>query len=544
MKAQAGRDAMKFKTLRTPLLLMFGCLTILPLLVLWGVVFSQVRTMQESATRESLKLAYSDLDHMLLGVVGMSMVQQRIVEDAGAAKENLVGIGTAELRKQVIDMKVGETGYVYILDSKGRYVVSQNGKRDGEVIWDTKDVNGRAFIQAIVKKALSLKPGEIGEDHYPWQNPGDPAPRMKIVRFSYFAPRDWIIGAGSYEDEFMAAPRTIEKIAVHGHIFILGTLVVATALALGLAIVFSNRFSKPIITAVQRMEKLAEGDLSKDETLSRIARKDELGRLLDSMGRTIDKIAEVVTMVKTSSMNLASGAEQLSTGAQSLAEGASEQASAGEEVSSSMEQMGSSIVQNTDNAFQTGKIAAKAASDATEGGKAVSETVTAMKQIAEKITIIEEIARQTNLLALNAAIEAARAGEQGKGFAVVASEVRKLAERSQAAAVEIGTLSATSVSVAEKTGEILVRMVPDIQKTAELVQEISASSSEMNSGANQITKALSQLDQVIQRNAASSEELASTAQELNAQADDLKNAMEFFKLNENLPALSAKREVA
>jgi methyl-accepting chemotaxis protein len=193
--------------------------------------------------------------------------------------------------------------------------------------------------------------------------------------------------------------------------------------------------------------------------------------------------------------------------------------------------MAANIRQNADNATQTEKIAMQSSKDADQGGQAVTETVTAMKQIAEKISIIEEIARQTDLLALNAAIEAARAGEHGKGFAVVASEVRKLAERSQLAAGEIGKLSSSSVEVAEKAGAMLTRMVPDIQKTAELVQEISAASNEQNTGADQINKAIQQLDQVIQQNASASEEMASTSEELSSQAERLQHIISFFKLD-------------
>ena len=192
--------------------------------------------------------------------------------------------------------------------------------------------------------------------------------------------------------------------------------------------------------------------------------------------------------------------------------------------------MAANIKQNADNALQTEKIALKSAEDAKEGGQAVSQTVGAMKEIAGKINIIEEIARQTDLLALNAAIEAARAGEHGKGFAVVASEVRKLAERSQSAAGEISRLSGSSVEVAERAGEMLNQIVPDIQKTAELVQEISAASNEQNTGAEQVNKAIQQLDQVIQQNASVSEEMAAGSEELASQADQLQSLVAFFKV--------------
>lgn len=202
-----------------------------------------------------------------------------------------------------------------------------------------------------------------------------------------------------------------------------------------------------------------------------------------------------------------------------------------EETSASMEQMRSNIQQNADNSQQTEKISFKAADDATESGKSVTKAVSAMKEIATKISIIEEIARQTNLLALNAAIEAARAGEHGKGFAVVAAEVRKLAERSQIAAGEISILSTTSVGVAEKAGEMLNKLVPDIQKTSELVREISISSAEQNSGIGQIQNAIQQLDSVIQQNASASEEMASTTEELSSQAEQLIDTISFFKIN-------------
>ena len=294
---------------------------------------------------------------------------------------------------------------------------------------------------------------------------------------------------------------------------------------------------KQVNMLVSNMNKLSAGDLTINLTAER---DDEVGRLVDSVNKMVLKLREVVDDVRSASDNVASGSQQLSAGAQQLSQGATEQASAIEEVSSSMEEMVSNIRQNADNSQQTEKIAVKLAVDAKEGGAAVANTVKAMKEIAGKISIIEEIARQTNLLALNAAIEAARAGEHGKGFAVVASEVRKLAERSQTAAAEISQLSQSSVQVAESAGELLKRIVPEIQKTAELVQEISVASSEQNSGAEQINKAIQQLDQVIQQNAGASEEMASTSEELSSQSEQLQGTISFFKVDGNGSAARAE----
>ena len=257
---------------------------------------------------------------------------------------------------------------------------------------------------------------------------------------------------------------------------------------------------------------------------------DELMRALAIM---VKRLTEVVNNVKSAAYNVGSGSLQMTDSTQQMSQGATEQAASAEEVSASIEEMAANIKQSADNAQQTEKISLKAAHDAKTGGVAVKETVNAMKEIANKISIIEEIARQTNLLALNAAIEAARAGEHGKGFAVVATEVRKLAERSQLAAGEINRLSATSVEVAERAGDLLERIVPDIQKTAELVSEINAASNEQNAGAEQINKAIQQLDQVIQQNAAATEEMASTSEELSNQAQQLQETIAFFKASEN-----------
>ncbi|TGU71590.1 methyl-accepting chemotaxis protein [Geomonas terrae] len=272
------------------------------------------------------------------------------------------------------------------------------------------------------------------------------------------------------------------------------------------------------------------GEIADGNLLLEVKQRSENDGLMQALSNMVQNLTRVVRDVKHAADNVTTGSQELSATSEQMSQGASEQAASAEEASASMEQMTSNIRQNADNSMQTEKIAVKSAGDASESGKAVARTVAAMKEIASKTSIIEEIARQTNLLALNAAIEAARAGEHGKGFAVVASEVRKLAERSQKAAGEIGDLSLTSVEVAEHAGNLLQALVPDIHRTAELVQEISAACKEQDSGAEQINRAIQQLDQVIQQNAGASEEMASTAEELASQAEQLQTTIAFFKV--------------
>jgi methyl-accepting chemotaxis protein len=307
-------------------------------------------------------------------------------------------------------------------------------------------------------------------------------------------------------------------------------LVIAFLIGIVMAVFLTKMITGPVMKGVDFAKILSQGDLTKNID---VFQKDEIGILAEALRNMKDKLTEVVSDVQAATDNVAAGSEELSASSESLSQGATEQAASIEEVSSSMEQMAANISQNAANAKETDALATKAANDAKESGAAVSQTVGAMKSIAEKISIIEEIARQTNLLALNAAIEAARAGEHGKGFAVVAAEVRKLAERSGTAASEISELSSTSVEVAEKAGQMLEALVPDIEKTASLVQEISAASDEQNAGAAQINQAIGQLDTVIQQNASASEEMASTSEELSGQGQQLQITMSFFNVNGN-----------
>ncbi len=282
-----------------------------------------------------------------------------------------------------------------------------------------------------------------------------------------------------------------------------------------------------ISDVVRMMAAVADGDL--DCAIE----KDYEGafaELKEYCNNTVQKLGQVVAEVNSSAEALASASEEISATAQTLSQAASEQAAGAEETSAAIEQMTASIAANTENAKVTDGMASQAAREAVEGGEAVRSTVSAMKQIAKKIQIIDDIAYQTNLLALNAAIEAARAGQHGKGFAVVAAEVRKLAERSQLAAQEIEQVATSSVDLAEKAGRLLDQMVPNIRKTSDLVQEITAASEEQSSGVGQINSAVGQLSQTTQQNASSSEELAATSEEMSGQAEQLQQTMSFFKL--------------
>jgi methyl-accepting chemotaxis protein len=312
---------------------------------------------------------------------------------------------------------------------------------------------------------------------------------------------------------------------VRGIMVIILLVGVVAGIAIGFYI--TSSITAPMAEVVKVVERMAGGDLRE---LPVVDRTDETGRLQAAMRAMVERLAQVIGEVRTGAEALTSASTQVSATAQSLSQGTGEQAASIEETSSSLEQMGASISQNAENSRLTEQMASQGARNAEDGGKSVQETVVAMKAIAERISIIEEIAYQTNLLALNAAIEAARAGDHGKGFAVVASEVRKLAERAQKAAGEISSLASSSVQVAERSGKLIVELVPTIRKTADLVQEVSAASQEQSVGVAQVAKAMGVVDEVTQRNASAAEELSSTAEELSSQAEALQQLMAFFQV--------------
>ncbi len=452
----------------------------------------------------------------------VEVAQSVIQEEYAASQAGTISAEEAKARAaaRVAGLRYGDNDYFWINDIHARMVMHPlKPELNGQELRDFKDPNGKAiFVEAA---GIASREGQ-GYIEYEWQRPGQSRPVPKISYVAAFAPWEWVVGSGVYIDDIHA--QIWAQVKQNVWILILGL-----AICGAISFLTARAMSRSLTRAVAMANAIAGGDLTQEVD---VRSNDEIGDLANALNRMVLKLREVVAEASAASGHVSSSSRELSSGAEQLSSGASDQAASAGEAAASMEQMASNIKQNADNTGQTRKIAERSSADTQASGIAVGRAVEAMRTIAQKINIVQEIARQTDLLALNAAVEAARAGEHGRGFAVVASEVRKLAERSQTAAAEIGTLSGQTVTVARDAGEMLAKLVPDIKKTAQLVEEIGAACREQDIGADQMNQAIQQLDKVIQQNAAAAEEIASTSEELSSQAETLQSAIAFFKTGE------------
>ncbi|MDA8410196.1 MAG: methyl-accepting chemotaxis protein [Treponema sp.] len=518
--------------MRTPLLLTMGLTALVPLFLVWALTLVQVGRISSAASRESMALAYSDLDHSLRGVLDMATVQNELIARSGLqgdAALRALAIAKEAVRYRILHITIGKTGYVYVLDPKGRYIVSYQGQRDGELIWDAKDSSGRLFVQSIIAKAMALQPGGIAEEIYPWKNASDAAPRMKIARLGYFEPWGWIVGVGSYEDEFLGATMRIGEIGGQSDLILGISILIVAVIVVLIALRFAGRFTKPMAIYSAAMGRIAEGDLVTEvasvKAVGADRGLDEIGLLGTSLevargnlrAGFIDMAAKANDL-GSHSTRLASIASSLRDSTETTMERIGASATAVEELSSTMitvaaemEETSTSIASVATAAEEMtatiGEIARSSGQarsmtiEAVEASRLVDESMgqfgSAASAIGSITDSINAISSQTNLLALNATIEAARAGQAGKGFAVVANEIKALARQTATATEDIKARIGGMQDSTSDVSKSIKGISKSIGALETIVTGIAASIEQQSAVTRSIAENMSQSSKVI-----------------------------------------------
>lgn len=462
------------------------------------------------------------------------------------------------LRNSIVKTKIGETGYIFVLNAKGNsrgtYVISKDGESDGENIWEARDSNGNYFIQSIIKKAETLKPGEVAQEGYLWKNKNEKKARMKVAAITYFEPWDWVIGASAYQDDYKAVNinlgNAINAIAIWGGII---ALVILAGVVLS-SFIISNKITNPINKILRLAQGLTEGDLDLTKRLNLIS-NDEVGQLAEKINKFIESVHEVVAQVTVGTQNLTRTVTEIAKSNQDLSQRTTEQASTLEDIRLKVEETTADIAKNAENAREANQLSEKNMELTNTGSKVVSETMGAIDEISQSsqtiveiITVINGIVFQTNLLALNASVEAARAGEHGRGFAVVAGEVRNLAQRAANAAKDIEQLIRNSydkitkgAELSQKNGEVFSEIKESIEKMSKTISEVAYLSQNQKESVMHINHAIAEIDSMTQQNAALIEQTASASDEMSDQATYLLSIVNKFKIESRENASQIKK---
>jgi len=449
------------------------------------------------------------------------------------------------VRRSITDLRVGQTGYVFVLGGKGRdrgrYIISHEGRRDGEDLSGALDADGRPFIEELVDATVDLSRGEYATTLYAWQNPGEDAPRTKIVRSAYFEDWDWVIAAGAYRDELTTAHATLDG-GLRDMLLAFG-MVTSLVGALGVAglVLFSRSLAHRLRRLGLAFGRMARGDLTvrvDDDNA------DEVGRLAEQLAETVDGLTAIVRQLNDSARSVSGGAQAIAASGEALSSRTQEQAAALQQTSATMTQVATLVGANADSAEQARRDADHAAQLASGGRDAVAGAASAMddvarssREIRKMVDLVDEIAMQTNLLSLNASVEAARAGEHGRGFAVVADEVRRLALRSGDAARTIRTIIAKNhaqigatqaqVKASADTLEAILQAARDV---AERVAEIALASRQQSQGLEEVNRSVVEMDQTTQDNATLVVQTADSADRLSSESADLTGIAQQFRV--------------